>query len=70
MVDEKNLPAKTLYEKMGFELLSRDPRGSKVVPSEWQLKEEPVTNLCMRKNITSTGPLNSFLGLLRRQAQA
>lgn len=67
VVDEKNKNARQLYEKAGYELMSRDPRGLKVVPTEWQLKEVPVTNLNMRKDLkkgTGGGGLNpfSFLG--------
>jgi hypothetical protein len=39
VVDERNKPAKQLYEKLGYEVITRDPKGSKVVPSEWQLRE-------------------------------
>jgi ribosomal protein S18 acetylase RimI-like enzyme len=34
LVDESNIPAKRLYENAGFEILYRDPKGVKIVPSE------------------------------------
>jgi len=55
VVDEKNKAARGLYEKNGYELIARDPRGMKVVPTEWQLKEVLVTNLCMRKDLRKGG---------------
>lgn len=55
VVDEKNKPARALYERSGFELMGREPRGVKVVPTEWQLREVPVTNLCMCKDLTKAG---------------
>jgi len=55
VVDEKNKAARGLYEKNGYELIARDPRGMKVIPTEWQLKEVPVTNLCMRKDLRKGG---------------
>ncbi len=55
MVDEKNKAARGLYEKNGYELIARDPRGMKVIPTEWQLKEVPVTNLCMCKDLKKGG---------------
>jgi hypothetical protein len=55
VVDEKNKPARALYERSGYELMGRDPRGLKVVPTEWQLREMPVTNLCMRKKLSAKG---------------
>lgn len=67
VVDEKNKPARTLYEKAGFELMGRDPRGRKVVPTEWQLREEACTNLCMRKSVAAgpeSGGLGAFLSRL------
>lgn len=68
VVDEKNKPARTLYEKAGFELMGRDPRGRKVVPTEWQLREEACTNLCMRKSVAAGaaggGGLGAFLSRL------
>ena len=72
VVDEKNKPARGLYEKNGYELMARDPRGFKVVPTQWQLKELPVTNLCMRKDLqrakggAANGPLNFLGGLFGR----
>lgn len=39
VVDEKNKAARGLYEKNGYELVARDPRGMKVIPTEWQLKD-------------------------------
>lgn len=67
MVDEKNKPARTLYEKAGFELMGRDPRGVKVVPTDWQLREEACTNLCMCKSVAAGadgGGLGAFFGKL------
>lgn len=55
VVDEKNKPARALYERCGYELMGREPRGVKVVPTEWQLREVPVTNLCMRKDLSKAG---------------
>lgn len=51
VVDEKNTAARRLYETQAYETLYKDPRGTKVVPTEWQLRELPVTNLCMRKAV-------------------
>lgn len=34
MVDEKNTPARRLYEKEGFESVYKDPKGTKVKPSK------------------------------------
>lgn len=62
VVDQNNKPAKTLYEKVGFEIVTKDPKGTKVVPTEWQLRELPVTNLCMRKTIKVSAQPFSFLG--------
>ena len=67
VVDEKNKPARALYERCGYELMGREPRGVKVVPTEWQLREVPVTNLCMRKDLSKasaggSGGLEALFG--------
>jgi len=66
LVDEKNLPARRLYEKLGYETVFKDTQGTKIVLTEWQIRDMPTTNLAMKKQVTAAGPslLSSLLGWL------
>ena len=76
LVDESNIKAKRLYERLGYKVVGKDTKAKRLKPGKWQLQEIPVTNLCMKKPIGVGGltpsvtsvfdGLNSFVqGLLQ-----
>ncbi len=61
LVDESNIKAKRLYERLGYKIVGKDTKAKRLKPGKWQLQEIPVTNLCMKKPIGAGGLITPSL---------
>jgi len=61
LVDESNLKAKKLYERLGYKVVGKDQKAKRLKPGKWQLQEIPVTNLCMKKPIGVSGSVSGAI---------
>ncbi len=61
LVDESNIKAKRLYERLGYKTVGKDTNAKRLKPGKWQLQEVPVTNLCMKKPIGASGLVTTSL---------
>lgn len=54
LVDQKNVPARRLYERLGYKRRWADPDAKALEVVDGSVVAQPVLNLCMRKNVSGS----------------